>query len=53
VDIKVPGTDGSRSFSMANTSSGDGRLEFVIKVYPDGCSPRSSTRSSRSATGWT
>jgi propane monooxygenase reductase subunit len=37
VDIKVPGTDVTRSFSMANTSSKeDGRLEFVIKVYPDG-----------------
>jgi propane monooxygenase reductase subunit len=37
VDIAVPGTDATRSFSMANTSSReDGRLEFVIKVYPDG-----------------
>jgi propane monooxygenase reductase subunit len=37
VDITVPGTAQSRSFSMANTSSReDGRLEFVIKVYPDG-----------------
>lgn len=37
VDIKVPGTDASRSFSMANTSSKvSGQLEFVIKVYPDG-----------------
>jgi propane monooxygenase reductase subunit len=36
VDIAVPGTDASRSFSMANTSSADGTLEFVIKVYPDG-----------------
>ncbi|WP_203924362.1 NADH:ubiquinone reductase (Na(+)-transporting) subunit F, partial [Rugosimonospora africana] len=37
VDIAVPGTDASRSFSMANTSSrGSGELEFVIKVYPDG-----------------
>jgi propane monooxygenase reductase subunit len=37
MDIKVPGTDVTRSFSMANTSSKeDGRLEFVIKVYPDG-----------------
>jgi len=36
VDIAVPDTDASRSFSMANTSSVDGRLEFVIKVYPDG-----------------
>ena len=37
VDFSVPGTDETRSFSMANTTSrDDGRLEFVIKVYPDG-----------------
>jgi propane monooxygenase reductase subunit len=36
MDISVPGTDEVRSFSMANTSSKDGLLEFVIKVYPDG-----------------
>jgi propane monooxygenase reductase subunit len=37
MDIAVPGTELTRSFSMANTSSKeDGRLEFVIKVYPDG-----------------
>jgi propane monooxygenase reductase component len=37
VDIAVPGTDATRSFSMANTTCReDGRLEFVIKVYPDG-----------------
>ena len=37
VDITVPGTEETRSFSMANTSTAeDGRLEFVIKVYPDG-----------------
>jgi propane monooxygenase reductase subunit len=37
VDIAIPGTDATRSFSMANTSSRDsGQLEFVIKVYPDG-----------------
>jgi len=37
VDIAVPGTGETRSFSMANTSSReDGRLEFVIKIYPDG-----------------
>jgi propane monooxygenase reductase subunit len=34
VDIKVPGTEITRSFSMATTSSRE--LEFVIKVYPDG-----------------
>jgi propane monooxygenase reductase subunit len=37
VDITVPGTEATRSFSMANTSSRDGgQLEFVIKVYPGG-----------------
>jgi propane monooxygenase reductase subunit len=36
MDFTVPGTDQVRSFSMANTSSRDGLLEFVIKVYPDG-----------------
>jgi len=37
VDITVPGTGATRSFSMANTSSREsGQLEFVIKVYPDG-----------------
>ncbi|HEY1917618.1 MAG TPA: FAD-binding oxidoreductase [Streptosporangiaceae bacterium] len=37
VDISVPGTEEVRSFSMANTTCReDGRLEFVIKVYPDG-----------------
>src|ERR1700735_5503605 len=36
VDIAVPGTDSTRSFSMANTSSREGgQLEFVIKIYPD------------------
>jgi propane monooxygenase reductase subunit len=37
MDIAVPGTGVTRSFSMANTSSKeDGRLEFIIKVYPGG-----------------
>jgi propane monooxygenase reductase subunit len=36
VDIGIPGTDESRSFSMANLPSDDGRLEFMIKLYPDG-----------------
>ena len=37
LDITVPGTQESRSFSMANTPDRDGGLfEFVIKVYPDG-----------------
>jgi propane monooxygenase reductase subunit len=37
VDFAVPGTEETRSFSMANISSLEGgRLEFVIKIYPDG-----------------
>jgi propane monooxygenase reductase subunit len=37
MDIAIPGTDATRSFSMANTTSRDsGQLEFVIKIYPDG-----------------
>ncbi|MGQ0841614.1 NADH:ubiquinone reductase (Na(+)-transporting) subunit F [Actinokineospora sp.] len=37
LDFAVPGTEATRSFSMANTScKDDGKLEFVIKVYPDG-----------------
>ena len=36
LDFAIPDTDESRSFSMANTSSRDGRLEFVIKIFPDG-----------------
>ncbi|MGQ0717128.1 MAG: NADH:ubiquinone reductase (Na(+)-transporting) subunit F [Pseudonocardiales bacterium] len=37
LDFTVPGTEEVRSFSMANTSCReDGRLEFVVKIYPDG-----------------
>jgi propane monooxygenase reductase subunit len=36
VDIRIPGTDEHRSFSMANTPSDRGRLEFMIKLYPGG-----------------
>jgi propane monooxygenase reductase component len=37
LDFVIPGTESTRSFSMANISSrDDGLLEFVIKVYPDG-----------------
>ena len=36
VDIKVPGTDVTRAFSMANTSSRDNELEFMIKIYEGG-----------------
>jgi propane monooxygenase reductase component len=36
IDISIPGTEGHRSFSMANLPSDTGRLEFMIKLYPDG-----------------
>jgi propane monooxygenase reductase component len=36
LDIGVPGTEESRSFSMANVPGREGRFEFVIKCYPDG-----------------
>ncbi|MGD9531712.1 MAG: FAD-binding oxidoreductase [Dehalococcoidia bacterium] len=37
MDFTVPGTEESRSFSMANTPDREsGLFEFVIKVYPDG-----------------
>ncbi len=36
VDVAVPGSEHTRSFSMANTSTKEGVLEFVIKVYPGG-----------------
>jgi propane monooxygenase reductase component len=35
VDITIPGTEDVRSFSMANLP-GNGHLEFMIKMYPDG-----------------
>jgi propane monooxygenase reductase subunit len=35
-DITIPGSEESRSFSLANTPSAGSRLEFVIKVYPGG-----------------
>jgi propane monooxygenase reductase subunit len=36
VDIGIPGTSDARSFSMANLPSDEGRLEFMIKLYPGG-----------------
>ena len=37
VDIALPGTEETRSFSMANVSSKEnGQLEFIIRCYPDG-----------------
>jgi propane monooxygenase reductase subunit len=36
VDITVPGTGVTRSFSMANPPSKASALEFIIKIYPQG-----------------
>jgi propane monooxygenase reductase subunit len=37
VDISIPGTEETRSFSMANVPDQEsGRLEFVIRIYPGG-----------------
>jgi propane monooxygenase reductase subunit len=36
VDITVPGTGVTRSFSMANPPSKGDALEFIIKIYPQG-----------------
>jgi propane monooxygenase reductase component len=36
VDIRIPGTDHKRSFSMSNTPAVADRLEFMIKIYPGG-----------------
>ncbi len=36
MDFTVPGTQETRSFSMANTPNRDGLFEFVIRLYPGG-----------------
>jgi propane monooxygenase reductase subunit len=36
VDVRIPGTESTRSFSMSNAPSVDDRLEFMIKHYPGG-----------------
>jgi propane monooxygenase reductase component len=36
MDFQVPGTQETRSFSMANTPGREGQFEFVIKIYPGG-----------------
>ena len=36
VDVRIPGTEEHRSFSMANTATTGDALEFMIKLYPDG-----------------
>jgi len=35
-DVRIPGTEHWRSFSMANTPSSDHQADFVIKRYPGG-----------------
>lgn len=35
-DIRVPGSDEVRSYSMANTPNSDDHLEFMIKLFPGG-----------------
>ena len=35
-DIRIPGSDEHRAYSMANTPSTNGHLEFIIKVFPGG-----------------
>ncbi len=36
VDIRIPGTDEHRSFSMAGTPASEPDLTFMIKLYPGG-----------------
>jgi len=36
VDVTIPGTDKTRSFSMANSPRDAGQLELIIKLYPGG-----------------
>jgi len=36
VDVRIPGTEHKRSFSMSNTPAVADRLEFMIKLYPGG-----------------
>ncbi|NNL84660.1 MAG: 2Fe-2S iron-sulfur cluster binding domain-containing protein, partial [Myxococcales bacterium] len=36
VDLTIPGTGVTRSYSMANPPSDPQRLAFIIKIYPDG-----------------
>lgn len=36
MDFVVPGTEETRSFSMANTPDREGLFEFVIRIYPGG-----------------
>lgn len=35
-DIRIPGSEEHRAYSMANTPNTNDRLEFIIKVFPGG-----------------
>lgn len=35
-DIRIPGSDEHRAYSMANTPGANDHLEFIIKVFPGG-----------------
>src|SRR5215475_13650452 len=36
VDIRIPGSEAHRSYSMANTPTVNDHLEFILKVFPGG-----------------
>jgi ferredoxin-NADP reductase/ferredoxin len=36
MELSVPGRCGRRAYSLANTANWDGRLEFFIRLHPDG-----------------
>jgi propane monooxygenase reductase subunit len=36
VDIRIPGSEEHRSYSMANTPATNSHLEFILKVFPGG-----------------
>lgn len=36
MELQIPGTDVKRAYSLANTGNWEGRLEFYIRLRPDG-----------------
>lgn len=36
MELEIPGSDDKRAYSLANTSNWDGRLEFLIRLQPNG-----------------
>src|SRR5512139_1859026 len=36
VELQVPGQDATRAYSLANTGNWEGRMEFFIRLRPDG-----------------